>query len=325
MTENWGIRAHAAGDVRVEALPEPQPLAHEAVVEIAYGGICGSDLGYWLKGAAGESVLREPMVLGHEVSGTVLTAAADGSGPAAGTKVTVHPARDGSYLGSAAKLPHTDGAFARRVALPASMLRALPEQLSLRTAVLCEPLAVAWHGVRQAGEVTGRTAMVIGAGPIGALAAAALKHHGASRVTAVDLHEAPLAVAQKVGADAGVLVADLEGAEPAEIVIESSGTVPGLASAIRMAAPGGVVVLLGLQRAGEVPALMASAITKELTLRGSFRFRDEIDDVVLALSSGALDVDAVITHEVGVQEALRGFETARDSSVSSKVAVDFGR
>ena len=61
-------------------------------MEIAYGGICGSDLHYWTHGAAGESILRAPMVLGHEVVGTVIAAAADGTGPRAGTPVAVHPA-----------------------------------------------------------------------------------------------------------------------------------------------------------------------------------------------------------------------------------------
>ncbi len=89
---NIAVVAHAADDLRVEEVPEPTPGPGEAVIEVAYGGVCGSDLHYWTHGAAGLSILREPMVLGHEMSGTVLTAAKDGSGPATGTPVTVHPA-----------------------------------------------------------------------------------------------------------------------------------------------------------------------------------------------------------------------------------------
>jgi L-iditol 2-dehydrogenase/L-idonate 5-dehydrogenase len=319
---NKAVRVHAAGDLRVEEVPEPTPEPHEAVVEIAYGGICGSDLGYWIKGAAGQSILKRPMILGHEVSGTVLRAAADGSGPAAGTNVTVHPATADSYLGSAAGDPHTDGAFVQRCALPASMLRPLPDGLSLRTAVLSEPLAVAWHGVRQAGDVRGRSAAVIGAGPIGSLAVAALRHHGASHIVATDLHEFPLNVARQVGADETLVSGDGELDAAADVVVESSGTVPGLASAIRAAKPGGTVVLLGLQRSGEIPALMSLAITRELTLTGSFRFRDEIDDVVRQLADGALDVTPVISHEVAMTDALAGCELARNSAVSSKVILN---
>ncbi|MFD1214087.1 alcohol dehydrogenase catalytic domain-containing protein, partial [Arthrobacter sp. GCM10027362] len=157
----------------------PRPAPDEALVRIAYGGICGSDLHYWLHGAAGESVLRDPLVLGHEVVGTVLQAAADGTGAAAGTNVAVHPATPQgggarypldrpnlspgcTYLGSAARHPHTDGAFTRLAALPARMLRPLPAGLGLREAALAEPAAVAWHAVARAGEVRGKRALVIG-------------------------------------------------------------------------------------------------------------------------------------------------------------------
>ena len=87
------MSAGDAGDAGIEALPEPQPAPDEAVVAIRYGGICGSDLHYWRHGAAGESILREPMVLGHEVVGTVLAAAADGSGPATASAPPPRPRR----------------------------------------------------------------------------------------------------------------------------------------------------------------------------------------------------------------------------------------
>nr|WP_218868527.1 zinc-binding dehydrogenase [Pseudoclavibacter chungangensis] len=324
-------------------MPEPTAGPDQAVIEVAYGGVCGSDLHYWLHGAAGESILRAPLVLGHEVVGRVVTAAADGSGPAAGTPVAVHPATPvddgsapfpadrpnlspaGTYLGSAARVPHTDGAFARRVALPTRMLRALPEGLPLRTAALAEPAAVAWHGVGRAGDVRGARVLVIGAGPIGALAVAVLRHHGAAEIIASDLHELPLETARTLGATATIDArnADAIANVHADVVIESSGTVPGLASAIRGAGRGGRVVMLGLQRTGEIPVLMSLAITRELTLTGSFRFNDEIDEVIAALADGSLRIDPVVTHEYPVAEALEAFRVARDASVSSKVLLRF--
>ncbi len=342
MSQNVALVAHAKEDVRIEALPEPAPAADEAVVAIAYGGICGSDLHYWLHGAAGQSILREPMVLGHEIAGTVLIPAADGTGPAAGTRVAVHPATPiddgsapypadrpnlspaGTYLGSAARVPHTHGAFASRVALPARMLRPLPPGLDLRLAALAEPAAVAWHGVGQAGDVAGARVLVIGAGPIGALAIAVAKHHGAAEIIATDLHEHPRALAEALGASA-LDAADAEGiaAVHADVVIESSGTVPGLAAAISGARRGGTVVMLGLQRADDIAVPMATAITRELTLVGSFRFNDELDAVLEALADGSLEAEAVISHELPVAEALRALELARDASVSSKVLLTF--
>jgi L-idonate 5-dehydrogenase len=94
-SESLGVVAYAANDLRVEPIPLREPTEDEAIVEVAYGGVCGSDLHYWTHGAAGESILRAPIVLGHEVVGTVVQAAADGSGPGVGTPVAVHPATPG--------------------------------------------------------------------------------------------------------------------------------------------------------------------------------------------------------------------------------------
>ncbi|WP_426226149.1 L-idonate 5-dehydrogenase [Pseudarthrobacter sp. DSP2-3-2b1] len=341
------VVAHAANDVRIDELTLAVPAPEEAVVEVRYGGICGSDLHYWLHGAAGESVLKAPLVLGHEISGTVVRAAADGTGPSAGTPVAVHPATPGpgtgptagvrypadrpnlspgcTYLGSAARYPHTDGAFARYVNLPARMLRALPAGLDLRTAALIEPAAVAWHAVTRAGDVKGKTALVIGSGPIGALAVAVLKHAGAAHITAVDMHPKPLEIATAVGADA-VITAGNEAAiaaVQADVVIESSGSHHGLASAIQGAARGGTVIMVGLLPSGPQPVLISLAITRELELKGSFRFNDEIDDVITALADGTLNITPVITHEYPAEQAIEAFAIARNSAESGKVLLDF--
>lgn len=324
---NLAVVAHAAGDLRVEEVPEPAAGEDHAVVAVAYGGICGSDLHYWTHGAAGESILREPMVLGHEMSGTVLVAAADGSGPAAGTPVTAHPATHDSYLGSAALLPHTPGVFVRRVALPARMLRPVPASVDLRTAALSEPAAVAWHGVARAGDLRGALVLVVGCGPIGALAVAAARAHGAAEVVATDLHGLPRRIAGELGATRTVAAEEVDelAALGADVTLECSGSRPGLATAIRATRRGGRVVMVGLQPAGEQPTLLASAITRELELVGSFRFRDEIDEVLSALGAG-LRLEPAITHEVAVRDtasALEAFALARDASVSGKVLLRF--
>ncbi|ALX67324.1 alcohol dehydrogenase catalytic domain-containing protein [Microbacterium sp. XT11] len=342
--ENLAVVAHAADDLRIEDIGAPNPASDEVVVDIAFGGICGSDLHYWRHGAAGASVLREPMVLGHEVSGIVSVAAADGTGPAVGTPVAVHPltprgdgvtpwprerpqlAPASTYLGSAMHLPHTQGAFAQRVVLPARMVHALPSGLDLRTAALAEPGAVAWHAIERAGKIRGRSVAVIGAGPIGQLVASVAVRGGASAVTVTDLERAPREIAQARGI-AGLDARDGEAiaALHADVVVESSGTVPGFAAAVSAATRGGTVVMLGLQRAGDVPAPLATAISRELSLVGSFRFGAEFGEVITALADGSLDVSGIISHVRPAADAIDAFALAADPASSCKVLLDFRR
>ena len=338
-----GVVAHAAGDLRIEDVPVRDPEPDEVIVAVAYGGVCGSDLHYWMYGAAGESVLKAPMILGHEVVGTVAQEAANGYGPPAGTPVAVHPASpadDGvtrypldrpnlsplcTYLGSAARVPHTDGAFVRYATLPIRMLRPLPASMNLRTAALIEPASVAWHAVSRAGDVRGKTVLVVGSGPIGALIIAVLKRAGAAEIVAVDLHDLPLRNAVRIGATRSIRANETDeiAAVQADVSIDSSGNHRGLASAIHGAARGGRVVMVGLLPSGDQPVPISLAISRELELIGCFRFNDEIDQVVAAIADGSLMIEPVITHEFPVSDALEAFAAARDASTSSKVLLRF--
>ncbi|MDK8172278.1 zinc-binding dehydrogenase [Curtobacterium citreum] len=340
--ENIAVVIHAANDLRVERRPFPVPQSDEVLLRVVFGGICGSDLHYWKHGAAGDSILREPMILGHEIVGLVERPAADGSGPPLGTPVAVHPATTGTapgrypsdrpnlapgttYLGSAARLPHTPGGFARFTAMPTRMLRPLPDGLSMRSAAVAEPAAVALHAVHQAGDIRGKRVLVVGAGPIGALAVAVARRAGARQVIATDLQEHALKLATTIGADRALSARDSEGVASvdADIVIESSGSSAGLAAAIEAATRGGTVVMVGLLPSGLQPALIALATTKELRLIGSFRFVDEITEVLQALADGTLSIDAVATHEFAAEDALAAFDVAADPSRSSKVLLRF--
>ncbi len=342
-SETLGLVAYAAGDVRVAPVDVRSPGPSEAVVRVAYGGICGSDLHYWQHGSAGESILREPMLLGHEMAGTVAVAAADGTGLPVGTPVTLHPASPdggdgtvryphdrpnlspaGTYLGSAARLPHTQGVFAAHLTVPARMLRRLPDGLSLRSAALAEPAGVAWHALARAGSVTGRRVFVVGAGPIGLLAVAAARAHGAGEVVISDLHRAALDRAVALGADRTVTAGEFDpAAVDADVTIECSGSVPGLRTAIDATTRAGRIVMVGLLPPGEQPVAIARAISRELELVGSFRFNDELDDVLAALGDGRLVVDPAITHEFPLEQALEALEVARDPRQSGKVLLAF--
>ena len=341
------VRIHAKDDLRLDRVPEPAASPDQAVVEVCYGGVCGSDLHYWRDGSVGTSVLRAPMVLGHEIVGRVAVPAGDGSGPPAGQAVAVHPARtcgrcrwctggaanlcpDGRYLGSAAQWPHTDGGFADRIAVPSARLVPLPGTLGLRRAALAEPAGIAWHATDRAqavgAAIAGANVIVVGGGPIGLLVAAVARHRGAATITVTDRHERPLEVAAAVGADHAVLAADLErqpGRPGADIAFESSGSAPGLSAAIRAARRGGTVVVVGQPPAGDVPVPASLCVAHELTMTGSLRLTSELDDAVAFLADPRPPVGPIVTHVFPAGRAAEAFALAADPARSSKVLLDF--
>lgn len=333
------VVVHGAGDVRVEERPDPVAGPGEVVVAMEWGGVCGSDVSYWRHGGSGTAVLRDPLVLGHEVAGRVATTGPGVTGWEPGTPVTVHPASPGEgsvlpprlagrtnlhsrvrYLGSAAFHPHTDGGFSELRAVPAHQLRRLPDGVSTERGALAEPLAVAMHAVNRAGDVRGRDVLVNGAGPIGCLVVAAVRLAGAASVTAADLSASSLAVAKELGADR---ILDLGAGDrlpdDCELVLEASGAPGALGGVLRATARGGTLVQVGNLPGTPAPAALGDLVTREITWVGAYRFVEEIGDALDALAGG-LDVSGVVTHRFGIDQAGDALAAAAGPD-SSKVLI----
>src|SRR5947207_5554492 len=164
-------------------------------------------------------------------------------------------------MGSASKTPHMQGGFASYFdAIPAQCVK-IPDHVSYQAAALAEPLAVCLHAVARAGDVSGKRAVLFGAGPIGLLTMLAARRAGIAEVTVVDIAAAPLAFASRLGANH---VVDISGddealkaqaaTQPFDVAFEVSGTAAGLASAIGVVRRGGVVVQVGNLPGGQIPA-----------------------------------------------------------------------
>jgi L-idonate 5-dehydrogenase len=225
------------------------------------------------------------------------------------------------YLGSAARFPHVSGGFAQRIVVPAEQVRPLPAGLDLHQAVLAEPLSVALHAVRRAGDMAGKRVLVTGAGPVGCLVVAALRHAGAAEVVVTDLLDAPLAIARKVGAtsviraDAPVWPSDVD------VAVEASGSPSGLRTCVERVRRTGTIVLLGLLPPGETGFLGNVVVTREITVAGAFRFDREFDDALALLADG-LPVHPVVSHTLPLDEAIAAFDLAGNRAVASKVLLD---
>lgn len=342
------VVVHAPGILRVEEVSDPVPAADEVLLRMAFGGICGSDLSYWKNGTSGTAVLRQPLILGHEVSGTIEAVGKQAlpkitaEGLNVGDLVTVHPATlvgnhripadtakrtnlwpEVRYFGSAAFEPHERGGFSTLRAVRPDQLRAVPGGVDAKQAALAEPFGVALHALARAGDVTGRSVLINGAGPIGALAVAAAQNAGAARVVAADLFPAALDIARAMGADETVNVGDGQSLpRDIDVAIEASGASLALGGVVAAVRRGGVIVQVGNMPGGDVKASLGGIVTREIDYRGSYRFVDEISDALQAMADG-LDVSPLITHTLPLSRAVEGFEIAANRSTgSSKVLLD---
>ena len=329
---------HGKQQASVDEVPMPEPGNGQVRLRMAYAGICGSDIHYYFDGANGTFVVREPLVPGHEVSGTVDL---DPSGTyEPGTPVTVHPATfgeplagiegeefkhlwpGGSYLGSASTWPHTQGGMQEYLIVEDYMIRTLPEGMSLKAAALAEPLAVGLHGIELGGGVEGKKVLVAGSGPIGFLLAAAAVVRGASEVVCTDMLPGPLERAEAVGATSVVQVGVGELPDSHfDIAFECSGAPSSVSSCIAATRRAGQIVQVGMMSAGEKPIVYAPFIQREQRLVGSFRFNEEISDAVEMLAAHP-ELENVITHVFSADDFVAAFDTAKDSDASGKVLVE---
>ena len=327
----------APGELALAERPIPQPKEGEVLVEVAAVGICGSDLLIW---GGGLARVRPPVVLGHEFSGVV--ADTNGcTGFADGERVVVEPllncgecdpCRSGNYnvcvrLGLIGI--DVDGAAAPYVVVAADRLHRLPDQLSLRDAALAEPSAVALHMVRRSGVQATDTVLIVGGGPIGALVACICRAQGVQHLVVSEPNPSRRHLLDDLGFttfDPGAqstqeLLDELTG-DGFDVSFELTGVGPALTTAVELTRVHGTILLGGLPHA-PVAVPIASAVMKELTLRGARVYRsDDMRDAVQLLADGAIPAARLITREVSIAEGIAGaFERLRDSRDDMKILI----
>lgn len=326
--------------VTVQERPVPEPGSGQVLVEVSHCGICGSDLHMMVEGWG-----RPGTVEGHEWSG-VVAALGDGvDGWAVGDEVVGGPSlrcgrcrrcREGKPSqcedrGATITEGH-DGAFARYTLVDARSLLRLPDGLSPRVAALAEPLAVALHGITRSGMGWEDTAMVFGAGPIGALTVAALVARGLGPVTVVEPGARRQELAAALGAESVLHPDELERfplweperiAERAvHVVFECSGKKVAMEAGFDQLRRGGTLVLVG---AGiEPPSFDPNRmILNELHVCGSFVYdADGFEPALALLASGDLPTELLIeSDDVGLHQLLDALDGLAGGRIAGKVMV----
>ena len=339
------IVIHQAKDLRIDTFKPTAPGAGEVLIRLECGGVCGSDLHYYNHGGFGAVRLKEPMILGHEVAGRIIELGADTGQLRVGQLVAVSPSRpDGTckfcraglpnqclnmrFYGSAMPFPHIQGAF--QELLVADAAQCVPaDGITAGEAAMAEPLSVALHAVRRAGNLVGRKVLITGCGPIGTLCILAARRAGAAEIVATDLAANALDHAARAGADNVINIAEDPDALSAfaedkgyfDVLFECSGAAVALANAIAVMAPRGTILQLGL--GGDMNVPIMPLIAKELELRGSFRFHEEFPIAVAMMQKGLIDVKALITHTIALDQAEDAFKIANDRSQAMKAQIKF--
>lgn len=308
--------------MEVKSLPVPEARAGEVLVQVDSVGICGSELEAYL----GVSPARQPpLVLGHELCGTVVDSQSCERDWKNGTPVAVYPIlpcfdcdfckSENVQLCRTRKLMsmHTPGAYAGYIAVDERMAFEIPPSLLGPAGSLVEPLATAVQSVKKGcltptGEAQVKTLVVVGAGPIGLLTVAYAAMKGVERIVAIDLVDSRLEIARRLGAtdvlsSRGLSVEDVSNAvaeilgDHAESVIECVGLAVTRQMATACIAPLGKLVLVGLHT--PVTELdFNHLIRSQVDCFASYASRfDDFEDAIEALASGMLaDLDWIALY-----------------------------
>ncbi len=330
------VRVSSPGAIELADVPEPT-AGNAVLVRSGQVGICGTDV----KILAGKIPVEYPRIMGHEMVGEV-TAAPEHSPYPAGTRVLVDPGVacgwchlcragrfnicvNGGLLGR-----DVDGVFTEYLTVPINRLVPVPSEISDKASGVLQVLGTCVHAVKTIDSFPGRVAAVIGLGVAGQLITQLLRLGGMT-VVGITRSEWKRELAAESGTHfteapdaAGAMLDDVTSGQGPDLVVEAVGTEATLAKAIELAGTGGEVLVYGTLTGGESGLPYYQLYHKELTLHNprAAVVGDYADGVALA-ASGSLNLEPIVTHQLGLEDAEKAFELVHDPS-SLKVLMKVG-
>ncbi|MBC2665436.1 NAD(P)-dependent alcohol dehydrogenase [Novosphingobium flavum] len=328
-----------------ERASPPAPGPHEVRIKIHTVGICGSDVHYYTHGRIGPYVVEQPMVLGHEASGTVTAIGSEVRHLSPGDRVCMEPgipdplsraARLGIYNVDPAvtfwATPPVDGCLTEEVIHPATFTYRLPDHVSFAEGAMVEPMAIGLQAATRARIRPGDTVAVIGAGTIGMMTALAALAGGAARAIVSDLSPVKLEIAARyrgvIPCDPAVrslndTVREVTEGWGADVVFEASGSDRVFEDIFDAVCPGGALVLVGIPSA-PVPLDVAAAQAREARIETVFRYANMYDRALALIASGKIDLKPLIGETFPIDQAASAFARAaegRPGDIKLQIAV----
>lgn len=325
----------ASRTIAVEERDVPSPAPHEVLVEVKSVGICGSDIHYFEHGRIGDFVVDGPLILGHEASGQIVAVGSAVQDIAPGTRVAMEPGvpckeceqcRAGRYNLCPDVIffatPPVDGAFAQYVALDRDFVHPVPNHVSYDAAALMEPLSVGIWANRKAETGLGSRVLITGAGPIGIVCALVARASGAAEVTVTDTNAQRLQHAARLGF---TTVDPSSGSAAAlsgfTVLIECSGAPAAIAQGIRSLGPAARAVLVGMAPDGNVQLPVDVIQGREIWVTGTFRYANTYPTAVDLVSSGAVDLDALVSKTFTLDQVADALSYYKQDPAAMKVVV----
>lgn len=299
----------APWQMTLEDVPAPVAGAGEVVIDVRAVGICGSDVhGY--TGSTGRRT--PPMIMGHEFSGVVQAVGEGVATAKTGDEVVVTPIFPYNGIGQRRVLGvfSTPGAYAEQVVVHESMLLPKPANITWRQAAMAEPLSVALHAISRSRIPLMGTVAVVGSGTIGLLAMLAARLAGAGRIIVTDLSPHRLEMAEELGAD---LVVNIKEQDPVQAILDYTGGIGvdcaieavGIAEAVqqthKVTRNGGHITWIG-NSARMIDLDMQEVVTRELTITGTYGFREEFPLAIQAIASGRINVEPMMERVATLAE-----------------------
>ena len=318
------------------------PAAGEVLIKLRSVGICGSDMHWYLDGGMYGIGAVYPQVLGHEPAGEVIAVGHGVGHIRPGDRVSIEPTIScghcewclrGSHNNCAASRfmgsPQAPGLLREYATIPAHNATVVPESFSYTQASLIEPVAVIMHMLELVEIRPGQTVAILGAGPIGLLAAAVARKCGASRIFVADKLPYRLRMAENLGAAAapiaqfGQLIADETRGRGVDISIDAAGAPETINTALAVTTPGGTFVLIGIPVHSPVPVDLFSLQAREIRFQPLKRSNHQSLPAIALLASGAIP-ESIVTHRFGIEQASEAFGALAEYREGvGKLAIEF--
>ena len=333
--------------VELRDVPEPKltnPTDVKLRVEAV--GVCGSDMHYYRVGRIGDQVVQFPWTVGHECAATVVEVGPNVKTVKPGDRVAIDPLRvcgtcDQCLAGREHTCRHqafmgcpgqAEGALAEYIIMQGRCCFPVPASMTFTRAAAVEPFTIGLYAQRLGGDAAGKTAVVLGTGPIGLSVLLAMKQAGASKVYASDIRDSRKALAAQMGADwvgnpeKQDIVAEITAAEPlgVDMIFECAGEQDTIDQGVTLLRPGGSLLLVGIPEVDRVSFNISAMRRKELTVQNVRRQNECIPDAVDLVARGKVDIDPMVTHHFTMDQTARAFDLVahyRDNVIKAIIHV----